>query len=199
MGVQQYCLRVVYMFINLEGIFTKMVKMTKQYWGNVASIFNFIWVEKVTADERRGLSSNWLHLWWRLASRRRWAVWGSTLRTRPRAYVLSSSSSCFLLLAGHSTAQALKSPAITTGFRFLKSSTIRSSTLSKSSSMRHAWWHVAALKKYAKSVGSAPTIVAFTQSELVAGFSSLWRKPGWGTRFLGDIFHSWFFIRGALP
>ena len=31
MGVHQYCLRVVYVFINLEGIFAKMVKMAKQY------------------------------------------------------------------------------------------------------------------------------------------------------------------------
>ena len=40
MGVQQYCLRIVYVFINLVGIFAKMVKMAKEYRGNVGTIFN---------------------------------------------------------------------------------------------------------------------------------------------------------------
>ena len=31
MGVQQYFLRIAYVFINHEGIFTKMLKMAKQY------------------------------------------------------------------------------------------------------------------------------------------------------------------------
>ena len=44
MGIQQYFVRVAYAFINLEGIFAKMVKLAKQYWGNVATIFNVIWV-----------------------------------------------------------------------------------------------------------------------------------------------------------
>ena len=31
MGAQQYCLRVAYVFMNLEGIFAKMAKMAKQH------------------------------------------------------------------------------------------------------------------------------------------------------------------------
>ena len=48
MGVQQYCLRVAYVLINLEGIFAKMVKMANQYCSNVATIFNVIWVVNST-------------------------------------------------------------------------------------------------------------------------------------------------------
>ena len=39
MYIQQYCLRVAYVFINLEGIFVKMVKMAKQYYQQAAHYF----------------------------------------------------------------------------------------------------------------------------------------------------------------
>ena len=41
-----------------------------------------------------GLSSNWHHLWWRLTSPRRSAMWGPSLRTLPRVFAISSSSPC---------------------------------------------------------------------------------------------------------
>ena len=48
MSVQQYLLKVTYAFINVEKIFTKIVKMAKQYWGDVATKLNVMWV--ITRD-----------------------------------------------------------------------------------------------------------------------------------------------------